>query len=187
VVPNAVTAARSGTGKSVTEVQRVVVTATSQVAPLGGQGFFRLRWAHDGEEEMTECLEFGAEAATVQGALEALGYDLDGSGTSLEEGDEGHVLVTREGDASASSGFGYEYTFEFRGVAGVSTVVGNVEQLQAFDGVYTEAATLSIVGDGVPQFYVETVADGQAAWTYDIFFTGPHLANVPELVVLEEG
>lgn len=130
VVPNAVTVARSGTGKSVTEVQRVVITATSEVLPLDGQGFFRLRWAHDGEEETTECLEFGAEAATVQDALEALGYDLDGSGVRFEEGDEGHVLVKRTGDASASSGYGYEYTFEFKGVAGVSTVVGNVEQLQ---------------------------------------------------------
>lgn len=130
VVPDAVTVARSGTGKSVTEVQRVVVTATSEVVPLDGQGFFRLRWDHDGIEGITECLEFGAEAATVQDALEAIGYDLDGSGTSFEEGDDGHVLVTREGDASASSGYGYEYTFEFKGVAGVSTVVGNVEQIQ---------------------------------------------------------
>lgn len=58
---------------------------------------------------------------------------------------------------------------------------------EAFVGVDTEDAILSIVGDGVPQFYVETVADGQAAWTYDVFFTGPHLANVPELVVVDEG
>lgn len=130
VVPNAVTVARSGTGKSVAEVQRVVITATSEVTPLDGQGFFRLRWAHDGEEMTTGCLEFGAEAATVRDALEALGYDLDGSGVNFEEGDEGHVLVTRTGDASASSGYGYEYTFEFQGVAGVSTVVGNVEQIQ---------------------------------------------------------
>ncbi|CAN0432895.1 unnamed protein product, partial [Ectocarpus sp. 12 AP-2014] len=91
---------------------------------------FRLRWDHDGIEGITECLEFGAEAATVQDALEAIGYDLDGSGTSFEEGDHGHVLVTRDGDASASSGYGYVYLFEFKGVAGVSTVVGNVEQIQ---------------------------------------------------------
>lgn len=133
VVPDAVTVARSGTGKSVTEVQRIVITATSEVTPLDGQGFFRLRWAHDGAEETTECLEFGAEPGTVQDALEALGYDLDGSGVGFEEGDEGHVLVTRTGDASASSGYGYEYTFEFKGVAGVSTVVGNVEQLEVRD------------------------------------------------------
>lgn len=58
---------------------------------------------------------------------------------------------------------------------------------EAFDGISTEEAALSIVGDGVPQFHVETVADGQAAWTYDIFFTAPHLGNVPELVVFDEG
>lgn len=130
VVPDAVTVARSGTGKSVTEVQRVVVTATSEVLPVTGQGFFRLRWAHDGDEKTTAtCLEFGAEAVTVQDALEALSYDLDESG-GWDERDKGHVLVTREGDASAASGFGYEYTFEFKGLAGVSTVVGNVEQLE---------------------------------------------------------
>ena len=134
VIPDSVVVARSGTGKSVIEVQRVILTAPSEVTPLEGQGFFRLQWAHDGQEEMTECLEFGAEALTVQEALDALGYDLDGSGTSLEEGDEGHIIVTREGDATSSSGYGYEYTFEFRGIAGVSTVVGNVEQLEVSRG-----------------------------------------------------
>lgn len=58
---------------------------------------------------------------------------------------------------------------------------------EAFDGVDTEYAAVSIIGDGVPQFYVETVADGQAAWTYDIFFAGPHLANTPQLTVFDEG
>lgn len=130
VVPDAVTVARTGTGKSLTEVQRLVVTATSEVLPLTSQGFFRLRWAHDGDERMTACLEFGAEAAAVQDALEALLYDLNGNGVDGEENDKGHVLVTRQGDASAASGFGYEYTFEFKGVAGFSTVVGNVEQLE---------------------------------------------------------
>lgn len=135
VIPDSVVVARSGTGKSVTEVQRVVITAPSEVTPLENQGFFRLQWAHDGQEQMTDCLEFGAEASTVQEALDALGYDLDGSGTSFEEGDEGHIIVTREGDATSSSGYGYEYTFEFRGIAGVSTVVGNVEQLEVSHGL----------------------------------------------------
>lgn len=58
---------------------------------------------------------------------------------------------------------------------------------EAFDGTTSAAAVLTIVRDGVPHLYVETVADGQAAWTYDIFFTGPHLANVPELEVVDEG
>lgn len=130
VVRNSVEVARSGTGKSVTELQRIVLTATSEVTPLDGQGLFRLQWTHDGDKKLTNCLEYGAEAHTVRDALEALGYDLDGSGTSFDEGDAGHILVTRNGDASASSGYGYVYIVEFRGVAGVSTVVGNVEQLQ---------------------------------------------------------
>lgn len=129
-VPNPVVVARSGTGNSVNEVQRIVLTATAPVLPLEGQGLFRLRWEHDGKDEMTDCLEFGAESSTLQKALNGLGYDLNGNGESFEEGDEGHIIVTREGDASASSGYGYEYTFEFRGVAGVSTVVGNVKQLE---------------------------------------------------------
>lgn len=58
---------------------------------------------------------------------------------------------------------------------------------EAFDGVNTANAVLSLLGDGTPRLYVETVADGQAAWTYDIFFVGPHLANVPELVIIDEG
>lgn len=130
VVRDPVVVARSGTGKSVVEIQRVILTATDKVTPLSGQGFFRLQWAHDGEERVTECLEFGAEASTVQSAIEGFGYDLDESDSSYEEGDEGHILVTREGDGSASSGYGYTYIFEFRGVAGISTVVGNMEQIQ---------------------------------------------------------
>lgn len=130
VVDDPVVVARSGTGKSVLEVQRLVLTATDGVTPLTGQGFFRLQWTHGGEEGMTECLEFGAEESMVQAALEGLGYDLNGSGTTYEEGDEGHILVTRNGDGSALSGYGYSYLFEFRGVAGISTVVGNVDQLQ---------------------------------------------------------
>lgn len=58
------------------------------------------------------------------------------------------------------------------------------ELTEAFDGT-AAAAVVTIIGDGVPHFHVETVADGQAAWTYDIFFTGPHLANVPELAVVD--
>ena len=130
VIPESVIVARSGTGKSVSEVQRIVLTATADVQPLEGQGFFRLKWVHGNEEKITECLEFGADPSMVQAALDALGYDLDESGSRFEEGDEGHIIVTREGDASASSGYGYTYTFEFSGVAGISTVVGNVEQLQ---------------------------------------------------------
>lgn len=167
VVETPVVVARSGTGKSVTEVQRIVVTATNEVRPLSGQGFFRLRWAHDGEERFTECLEFGAEASTVQAALEGLGYDLDGSGESFQEGDEGHILVTREGDRSVSSGYGYTYEFEFRGVVGASTVVGNVEQIQV-NGLVRIDRT---VGDAEsvlfsreicdPRIYPKTYIDGQ--------------------------
>lgn len=144
VVQDAVAVARSGTGKSVTEKQRIVLTATAEVTPLSGQGFFRLQWAHDGVEKVTECLEFGEEASTVQAALEALGFDLDGSGTSFDETDEGHILVTRDGDASASSGYGYEYVFEFKGVAGVSTVVGNVEQLQVKQCHYSTVFVITL-------------------------------------------
>lgn len=58
---------------------------------------------------------------------------------------------------------------------------------EAYDGVNTANAVLYLVGDGTPRFHVETITEGQAAWTYDIFFVGPHLANVPELVILDEG
>lgn len=64
---------------------------------------------------------------------------------------------------------------------------GAFKLTEAFDGTSDSAAVLTIVRDGIPTLYVETIADGQAAWTYDIFFTGPHLANVPELAVVDEG
>lgn len=57
---------------------------------------------------------------------------------------------------------------------------------EAFDGSDHENATLSIVQDGTPHFHVETVVNGQAAWTYEIFFVSPYLANVPELVVADQ-
>ncbi|CAM9351513.1 unnamed protein product, partial [Choristocarpus tenellus] len=129
ILQEQVQSSRSGTGKSVAEVQQLTLTATSVVEPLHGQGFFRLRWRHNGEEAVTQCIEFGASAADIQVAIESLGFDLDDSG-GLDEGDEGHIIVSREGDGSSDSGYGYQYKFEFRGLAGVSTVVGNVEQLE---------------------------------------------------------
>lgn len=59
--------------------------------------------------------------------------------------------------------------------------------MEAFDGSDHDNTTMSIIGDGVPRLFVETLVDGQAAWTYDIFFTGPHLADVSELVLVDEG
>ena len=64
---------------------------------------------------------------------------------------------------------------------------GAFKLTEAFDGVDIEDATFSLIRDGEPRLHVETLANGQSAWTYDIFFTGPHLANVPELVIVDEG
>ena len=52
-----------------------------------------------------------------------------------------------------------------------------------FDGSSTTGVTLSIIGGGVPHFDVEVAREGVDEYVYDIFFTGSHWINVPQITL----
>ncbi len=130
---------------------------SSNYASTENFGFFRLRWRHgkwgtgslgaEGErlrgggaegdasslaEHVTECIPYGATASEVQGAFNRLYVDFTDDGV-LDYHDLDHVRVSRDGDGSKASGYGYAYTLEFSGrphYRGLSTVLGDMEQVE---------------------------------------------------------
>ena len=53
-----------------------------------------------------------------------------------------------------------------------------------FDGsTTTGTTTLHLIGGGSPHFNVEVVREGVDEYVYDIFFTGSHWKNAPEITV----
>jgi len=296
-VKNSVRVRRDGFARGVVEVQQVHVTANATVPPTAEDqgGLYRLAWRSprwgarrlQGEgdasllqEHVTTCLPFDATAAQVQDALNALSVDFTDNG-AVTFADADHINVTRHGDGTAASGYGYTYDLRFEGrpnYQGLSTALGDVEEVRVVsvgarggcddlrpqsesllpgftvntnlsngipvlaneqsvdvrgllrpgdrirvDGskdahkVYTVAAingrqdftlkeTFECVGSsssdvgcgsgkgvylvrdyGSPALWVETIVEGAAQWSYDIYFTGPTLGNVESLAVVEEG
>ena len=148
VAPGSVRVLRRGFGRGAVESQQVHLSANATVPPTakGQAGWYRLAWtsprwgrrtggegdASVVEERVTECLAYDASAAEVQRALNALGVDFNDNG-EWDNQDENHVNVTRAGDGSARSGFGYTYTLEFRGrphYRGLSRALGDRDEVR---------------------------------------------------------
>jgi hypothetical protein len=152
---NAVHVRRDGFGRGSVEVQEIHVTANATVPPTANDqaGLFRLAWRFpkwkaqgsdghswsDGEmdsgeyiEKVTECIPYDADAQLVQGAINRLLIDFSDDG-QLNYQDLDHVNVTRSGDGSSSSGYGYTYQLKFGGrnhYRGLSTVLGDVSDVR---------------------------------------------------------
>lgn len=170
-----VVVARRGSGNSVTEVQRLRLTSNSEVTTTN-TGLFRLMFTLDGKTSATGCLAYGISADSMQQEINSMSNLADAVT---------HVNVTREGDGSSAWGYGYEYMINFRGpVAGrYSPVLGDVEQLQIFNvGKSPCAAVVS----GNPALILETVRQGSAGFTYDIFFLDFPEAVTPDLLLKDE-
>jgi len=75
-----------------TEIQSVVVAADAVIA----QGQFALEVTHAGVTLSTNCINWNAEAADVEAAMESL--------SNVDS-----VFVERSGDASSASNYGYKY------------------------------------------------------------------------------
>ena len=297
-VAGSVRVRRDGFARGVVEVQQVHVTANATVPPTANDqaGLYRLAWrsprwgvkrlqgegdASLRQEHVTTCLPFDATAAQVQEALNALSVDFTDNG-AVTFADADHINVTRHGDGTAASGYGYTYDLRFQGrpnYQGLSTALGDVEEVRVVSvgarggcedlrpqsesllpgltvntnssngnpvltnelsvdvrgllrpgdrirvegskdahKVYTVAAingrqdftlketfecvvsvgrsdvicgggrSVYLVRDyGSPALWVETIVEGAAQWSYDIYFTGPTLGNVESLAVVEEG
>ena len=77
------------------------------------------------------CLKYNAAASDVQNAINNMGFDFNGDG-GYSIADYNHVQVSRSGDGSLTSGYGYVYTLGFTGPGltfGSSLVLGNSEAL----------------------------------------------------------
>ena len=267
-----VTVTKYGWGASVPQTTRVTSFATASVSQNSdSSGYFKIKLTHNGEEKVTAaCYKYGLTASEFKAALDTLGDgtfgDWDGNGLA---DDANHITVTRSGDGSYASGYGYTYDVTYEGrasVAGTSSVLGSnfpaveivaegstngcndvggtetsfddyattvdnsadvtmspsvngfmeagdrirIEDssvatkayvIKAIDSAgttvtLTEAFSTSSAGSlkdvtlitgGVPQFAVTTLEAGIDAYTYDIYFTGAHLANVGTLEIENEG
>ncbi|RLN90850.1 hypothetical protein BBJ28_00020993, partial [Nothophytophthora sp. Chile5] len=169
---------RRGSGTSKTELQRLRMTADAEVTS-DNTGLFQIQFTLDGRTSATGCVSYGVSAVDLQSELNSLG-NLNSAGDQIN--------VTREGDGSSTWGFGYEYLIDFRGphAGGYSPVVGDVPQLEIVN-VGLSPCSSAVVG-GHPALIMETVRQGAAGFTYDIFFLDyPETVFAPLISLQHEG
>jgi hypothetical protein len=178
---------REGTGSSVTEIQTLTLTADSTVVDSGSGGNYRLRWVHDGTEQLTStCLNYHSTAAQIQTALEGM---VDAAATAVNrdlDGNTNDITVSRTGTGLPMEGYGYVYTFEFKGpyTGGTSSVLGNVNQLEiVWQGA---GGGCNDVTGGLPSYVIKTTRQGSPSYTYTIYFTGDLLGDQMTLTIEDE-
>jgi hypothetical protein len=114
---------------------------------------------------VTDCLPFDASAAQVQNAINGFGIDFDRDG-QLTFRDRDHVNVTRRGDGTAASGFGYRFTVNFAGrqrFRGVSAALGDVAPLRVVaTGTLGGCADVRARAEQLLPFTVDTNASAGA-------------------------
>ena len=79
-VPSAIQVARYGTGNSTATVVTITQTADSYVTSTNT--YFQIRMVWNGDEKRTTCLPYRALASDVQTAINSMGFDFHGDGTT---------------------------------------------------------------------------------------------------------
>ena len=129
IQPDSFIVGRHGSGNSSTTLLSVTSTADSYVLPTS-KGAFRLKLTFGDQEVVGQsCLRYDSMDWEFQNAINALQVDFDGDGVYTRS-DWDHVNVTRSGDGSVGSGYGYTYTLRFQGpplTFGRSEALGNSE------------------------------------------------------------
>lgn len=101
------------------------IILTSRAAIHQSNPVFRIDITFMGLSRETKCLRYGEDILIVQDEIDRMfDYNLDGK---IDAKDSGHFKVTRSGDGSSKSRFGYVYTFESHGSkiqSGYSGVLG---------------------------------------------------------------
>jgi len=118
IYEESVAVARYGTGNSTATVLTITQTATEEV-PDDSRGYYKLKLALDGVEARTSCVKYHASASDMQAAINTLASTLNFV--------DDHITVTRSGDGTVASGYGYVYTVRFGGpilALGQSAVLG---------------------------------------------------------------
>ena len=144
--PEAVQVARFGTGNSTATVLSLTSTADGPVA-VDNNGYYRIRMVFKGvEKESPVCLKHHATATDLQNFINGLGFDFSGDGV-FNSNDNDHILVTRTGDGSVTSGYGYTYKLIFSGPilgTGRSSVMGYSQPVvQIIDEGYPRCSELA--------------------------------------------
>jgi len=171
-------------GSSVSELTIVTLYSDAEIIE-SNDGLYKINVEFEGMTKSTTCLSYGASALEIQQEIGSL-FDYNQDGV-IDSGDEDHVSVSRNGDGSSSNGFGYSYEFVSNGsttTIGASGVLGssapsfNIVDIGASGGCIDPP-----IDGGSPHFDVKVARRGVDEYVYDIFFTGSHWTNVPEIVV----
>jgi hypothetical protein len=103
--PEAFTVRRVGTGN--TTFHTVVISSTAdRKISSSAAGYYKIRLVLDGVAKSSSCLRYDASASDVQQSINSLGFDFNRD-TVVDFNDNDHVIVTRSGDGSYLSGYGY--------------------------------------------------------------------------------
>jgi len=169
---------RSGSGSSRTETQRLRMTANTEVT--SASGLFKVQFTLNDVTSATSCLPYGASADDLEVALNH--FSNLAMLTTFD-----HINVTREGDGQAAWGYGYEYLIHFQGPisGGYSPLIGDVPQLEVGNvgqGACAAGATAGVY----PTLTMETVRQGSAGYTYDIFFLDYKATSYVNLLSLKQ-
>jgi len=112
VTSNSVQVSRVGTGNSTATI--ISYTETSNAIVDGSSaGFYKLMLDVNGVQGVTTCLKYHATAGEVEAAISRIGFDF--SVGDLQTSSANHITVTRRGDGSVNSGYGYTYFLRFGG------------------------------------------------------------------------
>ncbi len=142
-------------GESAAELTVITVFSSSEVID-SNEGLYKINVEFEGVSRATTCLRFRASAEDVQQEVGSLfDYNRDGI---IDASDRDHVTVTRTGDGTSTSGYGFSYEFLSKGSItsiGPSAVLGSNAPIFS---VYDVGADGGCVDSGVEDALITSSA-----------------------------
>jgi hypothetical protein len=142
--------ARYGTGNATNQVITITQTADRLVPLDSALLYYKLKVTINNVEKVSSsCLKYHSSAQEMQNALNALvqssSYDFNSNGNAADDND--HITVSRNGDGSITSGYGYSFNLNFAGPQlyfGRSNILGN------------SAPQVQIINEGLYDIHIKT-------------------------------
>lgn len=126
-------------GASTSELTVITVFSSSEIID-SNEGLYKINVEFEGVSKATACLPFRASAEAVQQEVGSL-FDFNRDGV-IDTFDTDHVTVSRTGDGTSSSGYGFSYEFLSK-------------------GTFASIGPSAVLGSNAPEFSVNNVgADG---------------------------